>query len=418
MTTLIKLGIDAMAIMLIFILFMIVAGYLLLEQISPGIPEPVKDKNGETIEGSISEKIFVPIHGVEQGMFIRSRNTKCPVLLFVHGGPGFPNYFLIEKFNPGLEEHFTVCYWEQRGGGISYNKDVTAESMTLKQLTADAIEVTNYLRKRFGKQKIYIMAWSGGTPIALQAAVKAPGLFHAYIAMGQMTRQSLSERMAYDFMMEQCMAKGDRRSVKALMKYNSLATEADLAAFYNSGTRDKLMHKLGIGTMRGMRSVFRGIFLPVWTCRAYTLREKYMIWKAKLVFLSRTTLKDQTLRFDPHGSYPAIDIPVYFMCGKYDLTVNIDLSKQYYDALNAPLKGFYTFENSAHGPLFEENERFMDILETDVLNGKVNMEDRKPELLTVKPGGIDRKNSIQTGSFQQLQRTLQLTDFLVYFRPI
>jgi pimeloyl-ACP methyl ester carboxylesterase len=53
-----------------------------------------------------------------------------PVLLFVHGGPGFPNYFLFEKYNPGLEDYFTVCYWEQRGGGLSYTPEVTMESMT------------------------------------------------------------------------------------------------------------------------------------------------------------------------------------------------------------------------------------------------------------------------------------------------
>jgi len=36
--------------------------------------------------------------------------------------------------------------------------------------------------------------------------------------------------------------------------------------------------------------------------------------------------------------------------------------------VNAPVKEFYSFENSAHSPLFEEHERFMDILKRDVLN--------------------------------------------------
>ena len=56
------------------------------------------------------------------------------------------------------------------------------------------------------------------------------------------------------------------------------------------------------------------------------------------------------------------------MSGKYDLTVNVDLCREYYKKVNAPVKEFYSFENSAHSPLFEEHERFMDILKRDVLN--------------------------------------------------
>ncbi|HKL31914.1 MAG TPA: alpha/beta hydrolase, partial [Tangfeifania sp.] len=347
--------------------------YLVL--ISPGKPAAFNDEAGNILKGSISEKIFVSIGGVKQGMFIRSKNTGNPVLLFVHGGPGFPNYYLFEKYNPGLEDYFTVCYWEQRGGGLSYSPEVTPESMTLEQFASDAIEVTNYLRERFKKDKIYIMAWSGGTTIALPAVSKAPELFHAYIAMAQITRQQESERIAYGYMLKQLTIQNDQRSVENLKRFNHLETESDLIAFFNSGIRDNLMHKMGIGTMRGMKSVFKDIFVPVWTCRAYTLREKCNIWKSKLMFLPKTNLKTQALKTDFSKAYPEIKVPVYFMCGKYDLTVNVDLSKDYYNRLHAPLKGFYTFENSAHGPLFEEPDRFREILEKDVLNNAVSLAD-------------------------------------------
>jgi pimeloyl-ACP methyl ester carboxylesterase len=348
--------------------------YLLI--ISPGTPEQFFDKDGKVLEGSNSEKIFVNIGGVKQGMFIRSKNLDNPVLLFLHGGPGFPNYFLFEKFNPGLEDFFTVCYWEQRGGGLSYSPEVTLESMTLDQLTSDAIEVTNYLRKRFEKDKIYIMAWSGGTTIALPAIAQAPELFHAYIAMGQITRQRESEKHAYDFMIKQFTELNDQRSIKELQKFNHLETEQDLISFYNSVSRDNMMHGLGIGTMRNMKSVFKDIFLPVWTCRAYTLTEKIKIWRSKILFLPDTQLKREAFTTDFHASYPKVEIPVYFFCGIYDLTVNIDLTRDYYNYLDSPLKAFYTFYNSAHAPLFEEPERFRDVLEKDVLQSKTEFSDR------------------------------------------
>ena len=103
--------------------------------------------------GSISEKIFLNINGVRQGMFIRSKNVTNPVLLYLHGG--MPDYFLTERYPTGLEDIFTVVWWEQRGSGLSYSSNIPRESITLDQMISDTKEVTNYLRKRFGQEKIY-----------------------------------------------------------------------------------------------------------------------------------------------------------------------------------------------------------------------------------------------------------------------
>jgi hypothetical protein len=71
----------------------IVLFFAVLLNISPGKPSAFKDEQGKILEGSISEKVFVSIGGVRQGMFIRSKNIDNPVLLFLHGGPGFPQLF-------------------------------------------------------------------------------------------------------------------------------------------------------------------------------------------------------------------------------------------------------------------------------------------------------------------------------------
>ena len=213
-----KKGFKMFLITISIILGLLVSLFIFLLIKSPGKPDQYLNNLGKPIVGSISEKTFVKIGGIKQGMFIRSRNTNNPVLLYVHGGPAFPNYFLIVKFNPGLEDYFTVCYWEQRGGGLSYTSEVTVESMNFNQLALDAVDVTNYLRKRFGKEKIYIMAHSGGTPIALLAVSREPALFYAYIGMGQITNQAESEKIAYTYMLEQYMADGNQKSVDKLKK--------------------------------------------------------------------------------------------------------------------------------------------------------------------------------------------------------
>ncbi len=365
---------------MVLIIFSTLLGFLLilflvLLAFSPGKIKPYVDDNGNPITGSIAEKIFVEIGGVTQGMFIKSRNINNPILLYVHGGPAFPNYFLFDKYKPDLENYFTVCYWEQRGGGLSYTPEVTMESMNFNQLATDAIEVTNYLRNRFGKEKIYIMAHSGGTPIALLAVSKEPTLYNAYIGMGQITHQAESEKMAYKYMMEQYVAIGNEKRMNQLNEYTVLASDSNIISFYKSSIRDKYMHELGIGTMHKMKSVFRGIFIPVWTCKAYTLKEKINIWKSKLSFLPKTNLINEMLETD-FTEITKIDIPVYFFSGKFDLTVNNNLSKAYLNKIDAPLKGFYTFQNSAHSPLFEEPELVRKIIEIDILNNKNSLSDK------------------------------------------
>lgn len=356
------------------ILFIIIILCVLLI-LSPGRIEPYIDEEGNELKGSIAEKAFLTIGGVQQGMFIRSKNINNPVLLYLHGGPSFPNYFLFDKYEPGLEDFFTVCYWEQRGGGLSYSSDVTLQSMNFKQLSEDAIEVSEYLRNRFGKDKVFIMAHSGGTPIALLSIAKAPELYYAYITMAQITNQSESEKIAYKFMLDAYKDKNNNDAVNELLQYDVMSSDTNISGFYRSVVRDKSMHELGIGTMHKMNSIFYDIFLPVWMCRAYTLSEKISIWKSKFFFLPKTNLNDELLSTDFSKMIQQIDVPVYFFSGKYDLTVNIDLSKKYYESLIAPSKGFYTFDNSAHSPLFEEPEKAIEIFKKDVINLKYTLAD-------------------------------------------
>ena len=139
--------------------------------------------------------------------------------------------------------------------------------------------------------------------------------------------------------------------------------------------RDKAQHDLGIGTMHNMRSIIKDVFLPVWTCKAYTIREKLNIWISKFSFLKKSGLRDEIIQSDITTKVPRLEIPVYFISGRYDLTVNKDLSKEYLEKIEAPVKGFYTFNESAHSPMFEEPQRLKEILIKDVLNSSTNLAD-------------------------------------------
>jgi pimeloyl-ACP methyl ester carboxylesterase len=220
-----------------------------------------------------------------------------------------------------------------------------------------------------------MMAHSGGTPFAIMAAARAPELYHAYIGMAQITRQAESEKIAWEYMMKQYVAAGNNRASGDLMKYPVKDSASMMIPFYLSLVRDKSMHDLGIGTMHKMRSVFSGVFIPVWMCRAYTLKEKMKIWESKFKFIKKAKFVNELFAADIPSEVPELKIPVYFFSGMYDLTVNASLSKAYLSDLKAPVKGFYTFTESAHSPLFEEPGKVRKILKEDVLNAKTELAD-------------------------------------------
>ena len=366
-----KAGHIMLAVISIFLACLVIlAGILLIR--SPGKPKPFADGNGSPLAGSISEKIHVTINGVEQGMFIKSKDETHPVLLYLHGG--MPDYFLTRKYPTGLEDIFTVVWWEQRGSGISYSPGIPPETMTLEQMISDTLELTNYLRHRFGKEKIYLMGHSGGTFIGIQAAARAPELYYAYIGVAQMANQLKSESLAYEYMLKQFKENGNTKLVRKLEAAPVTMTGGTPDAYRK--VRDVAMHSLGIGTTHDMKSVITGIFLPSLASRDYTFLEKVNMWRGK----SRSGISvmwDTMLATDLSGEVPELDLPVYFFEGIYDYTCSYIEAKSYFENLKAPVKGFYTFEKSAHSPLFEEPEKMQLILKEDVLAGLNSLADIK-----------------------------------------
>jgi pimeloyl-ACP methyl ester carboxylesterase len=101
--------------------------------------------------------------------------------------------------------------------------------------------------------------------------------------------------------------------------------------------------------------------------REYTLSEKIALWRGKI--LSGNRLWNTQLATNLTKKVTRLELPVYFFHGVHDYTVSYPLAKSYFERLHAPLKGFYTFKQSAHSPLFEEPEKMREIMLANVLTG-------------------------------------------------
>jgi len=194
------------------------------------------------------------------------------------------------------------------------------------------------------------MGHSGGTFPGIQTAAESPELYYAYLAVAQVTNQFQSEKLAYNYMLKQYQQNGDKQMLK---KLKSAQITGDTLPYSYQKIRDDAMHKLGVGTMRNMNSIVRGLFFPSILFKEYTLKEKWKLWQAKANSGISVVWSDM-IKTDISTKVTELKIPIYFFHGEYDYTVSYPLAKAYFDKIKAPEKQFFSFGKSAHSPIFEE----------------------------------------------------------------
>ena len=310
---------------------------------------------------SLSEKFVMDINGCPNGFFINSQDTENPVLLFVSSGPGTDDYVFTDQYKDmKLEEEFTVVYWDYRNMGIAYDKAYDIDRITLENLLADTQAVTEYLKTRFGKDKIFLMGFSGGTHISLMAAREHPENYYALINMAQaVTDGPERDALMHDFMKRTFEDRGDKASLKKLEASVDKTQGGEIICrdWYNYVA---LLHKAGGGTIKD-KSEFAGIVLPILFCKCYTVEEKLQYIPAMKPY-RRTPLAEELAGFDYRASVTALELPVYFISGESDYNCPWELVKDYCEIIAAPDKEFFLIPDAAHSPLWENAAVTCDIL--------------------------------------------------------
>ncbi len=109
---------------------------------------------------SIDEELMIQVPDSE--LYVRMRgNTKGPLIINLHGGPGGYSGIDIKLMGPGLENNFLVAYLDQRGCGKSPEcKDKSM--LTIGQYVMDLDIVIDSLRNRYNKAKVNLIGTSWG----------------------------------------------------------------------------------------------------------------------------------------------------------------------------------------------------------------------------------------------------------------
>lgn len=313
--------------------------------------------DGRPVEGSIAVMEEVELNGSSQWITIRGRDRDKPLLLFLSGGPGGSQLPSTRLHLGALEHHFIVVNWDQPGAGKSY-RAVDIDELTPERYLEDGEALINLLLERFGQEKLFILGESWGTILGIRLANQVPDNIAAFIGSGQMVNTTENDIMGYRFALELLEKSGDTRRLEKLKKQGPPPyTEGNLSFTYMNymGVLNDYMnaHARGEGEQHD-------IMLDALHAPEYSLVDKINWLRGLVKVFNRVypQLADLELRKEA----PSLEVPVYFILGRYDVNAMTSLAEDYYRILEAPHKELIWFEKSGHPPLYSEAGKLVDLL--------------------------------------------------------
>lgn len=315
--------------------------------------KPFLDATGHVVPGSIATMETVKLGGIEQSVWFRGRSTRAPALILIHGGPGASESALFRHFDADLENHFLVVYWEQRGTGRSYHRDIPKSSMTIAQILSDLDGLIDTVRSRFAKDRVVLLGHSWGTILGTMYAHEHPEKVSAYVGVAQIADFSEDERVSFDWALREAERRHDREALKTLRPIAPAPRSVD----------QELALGRVVERLSGVRSTGSLIWAALRTSEA-TLWDLIRFGQGNR--FSLTALRPEYSRVDL-TRIRHFDVPVVFMLGRRDWHVPSVLAARYFDRIEAPSKRLIWFERSAHNPPFEQPNAFVRAVVQDVL---------------------------------------------------
>jgi pimeloyl-ACP methyl ester carboxylesterase len=265
-----------------------------------------------TTPNGIVEQRYVKLGGIDQWIQLRGEDRANPVLLVLHGGPGWPNAVFTLPLRP-WEQHFTIVQWDHRGAGKTLRRTGKAGSgpMTFDQRVDDAVELIDFLRAHLGVDKVIVLAESMGTLTGLPLARRRPDLVQALVVTDLYVNMAANEARKWQLTLERLRAGGNAKGIAALERIGDDPARWDLAAW---NTNMAWAFRTNLPTPKLDR---RLLFPLALTSPIYSLRDLYSLFAG---FQWSTAQMLQELRaYDARRLGPRFEVPFFLFQGATDV---------------------------------------------------------------------------------------------------
>jgi pimeloyl-ACP methyl ester carboxylesterase len=284
------------------------------------------------------------------------------VLLYLAGGPGGGEFPVTRTWLGALEDHFVVVNWDQPGCGKSYHA-VPLAQLTPQCYVEDARALSQLLCTRFGQDKLYVLGGSWGSILGIMLVQQYPDLFCAFVGAGQMVNTTENDVLGYELALKYASEHGHAKTLETLRRNGPPPYMSDdMALKYQAylGVLNRYMWEHAKGE-RGYHDLFGAMLRASeygWVDKVNWARGLLDTYRVVYTQLEHLDFTQQAAR---------VEVPVYFLEGRFDVNAMTSLVERYYDVLQAPHKELIWSEQSGHTPIHFEPNKVVEVLVKRVL---------------------------------------------------
>lgn len=307
---------------------------------------------------AIDERQEVRFGDTAQWIRVRGVDASNPVLLLIQQGPGLPMMNEARRFEDllGLEQDFTVVYWDQRGCGRSLRGPEEPTGISIDAMVSDTVSIIEWLRDRF-EREVFVIGFSFGGAIGAFAAARRPDLVEALVVVGMDIDGVAAGTAAYDFALGKAHERGKRRAIRQLeaigppphLKLKQFSTRVRWASNFG-----------GVTTRETYGSLARQLLTSMVGSPDYSAVD--IIRTVRGMGATQTALLSDLARMDLTRAVTRLEVPVVMVQGRLDQVAPGEAAERFSSSLDAPSKQLVWFEKSAHTPHLEEPHKFRDLL--------------------------------------------------------
>lgn len=195
---------------------------------------------------------------------------------------------------------------------------------------------------------------------------KKPELFHAYIGIGKMANQPISEQLTYDFVMAEAQKQNDTISINQLKRIGRppYPNKSNVEMAHTCDIQGMIVVKYAPPHLNIGFNFIKQMLLD----NGLTFSEKLapMINNPEQVYLAYKILWPTCFNVNLMRDIPEWKVPVYILQGDNDHFTETTLAKACFDSIKAPKK-WYLFENATHPVQFEYPEKYRSIYINDIM---------------------------------------------------
>ncbi len=304
---------------------------------------------------AIDERGFVTIGGIEQWIAIQGQSRSNPAILYLHGGPGEAQSPFLDQFKP-WESDFTVVNWDQRGAGKTFGRHGAATpDMTPERFVEDVCEVAAHVCARLDQKKVILVGQSFGSLLGVQAILRRPELFHAYVGTAQVVSIPATIIDLARYARQKAAEAGDTVTLNALDAAVALPEPARLGAMRKASI--KWAASVSDLPYTKMIEDFRGHApYPVGDVADWV----------DGVHFSTNTIGPTMITMDMRTLGLDMPVPFFIFQGRDDHVTGAEPARAYAADIRAPAKGYVALDGG-HYACFTDPDQFVGALRTHVL---------------------------------------------------